>query len=750
MTDETTEGEEPVAAIVTCIDAAPENLAPFDPAPFLRGALGVRAQAAKKSDRAPWLVPSRFAPEQVRALSSCAAWHPAMFSQMAQATAGIRLVVSTDADEVFLDLDVDAEPRATTAQVELAAGGPTDEAYDGVAVFVDGSEVWCEMPAPGRTCLHVDVAEARRRASRGRAPELPGFEAPVTVEIWLPCLRGCVLGGLYHTGRTLEEVAQGPVLLCLGDSITQGFLAGDPALCWASRVARKKGYDLLNQGVGGQVFQWSSLAGLERVEPAAIWIALGTNYRFSPCRTERERPDIERYFDLVAKLWPDVKTYVATPLFSDEGAYPTHARSCYADIPKLIADAVSRHPLMELVDGHALMDPVPKLYADADHPDATGHAQIAQRACRVLDGLPPKEPRAHELVRFERESEPVVADAQDQTPNVAPAPKKKRRKKREPKQDFVDVCLPLDFSGAAEEPEPVPAAKPEAKAEPAQPSAVQTVEEQAPASEERVEMAIDRTYETRYDGKPFTKDEKAAMELLAASGDLGALVMRDTIARGGARVRYAGDACVALDTSAKTTMLWAGDVEEAELVAEDVADRMVTTMCELVNAPVRAAQGWEGSAEAKDEWRLCVYRGTEPIAHENRLTVDPLDGSWAGKIRSLYSHPEFYTEEELAEICDAGRMWGAFDERCDFVGFIGLHADGAMGMLEILPKYRRRGYATELVATIADTLLARGWLPWGQIFCDNEASIELNEKLGMTVGADRLLCSFPKASGLQG
>jgi tRNA (guanine37-N1)-methyltransferase len=89
-------------------------------------------------------------------------------------------------------------------------------------------------------------------------------------------------------------------------------------------------------------------------------------------------------------------------------------------------------------------------------------------------------------------------------------------------------------------------------------------------------------------------------------------------------------------------------------------------------------------------------------------------------------------------------MWGAFDERCDLVGFIGLHADGAMGMLEILPKYRRRGYASELLATLADTLLARGWLPWGQIFCDNEASFALNEKLGMTVGTDRLLCSFPK------
>lgn len=80
----------------------------------------------------------------------------------------------------------------------------------------------------------------------------------------------------------------------------------------------------------------------------------------------------------------------------------------------------------------------------------------------------------------------------------------------------------------------------------------------------------------------------------------------------------------------------------------------------------------------------------------------------------------------------AGRMLCAEIEGA-VAGFIGWHAEGAMGLLEVLPQYRRRGLAAALEAEAIRRTLARGEAPFAQILTDNAASLALQQKLGMTV-----------------
>lgn len=90
-------------------------------------------------------------------------------------------------------------------------------------------------------------------------------------------------------------------------------------------------------------------------------------------------------------------------------------------------------------------------------------------------------------------------------------------------------------------------------------------------------------------------------------------------------------------------------------------------------------------------------------------------------------------EETLAHIrrcIGDGLMWGVFDEG-KIAGFIGLHSEGSMGMLEILPEYRRRGYAFALEAYCIDRHLKQGWTAFGQVIEGNGASWALQQKLGM-------------------
>ena len=76
-------------------------------------------------------------------------------------------------------------------------------------------------------------------------------------------------------------------------------------------------------------------------------------------------------------------------------------------------------------------------------------------------------------------------------------------------------------------------------------------------------------------------------------------------------------------------------------------------------------------------------------------------------------------------------MLGAYAQGV-LAGFIGEHTEGAMGLLHVMPEYRRRGVGFALErAAIRHTML-RGYTPYGQVFEDNAASHALQKRLGMT------------------
>ena len=100
-------------------------------------------------------------------------------------------------------------------------------------------------------------------------------------------------------------------------------------------------------------------------------------------------------------------------------------------------------------------------------------------------------------------------------------------------------------------------------------------------------------------------------------------------------------------------------------------------------------------------------------------------------IAAAHYHPESDNTEYLRERIAAGRMWGLFDNDC-LVGFIGMHTEGSMGFLEVLPEYRRRGYGYALEGSLIALHLERGWTPFCHVVEGNNASLALQKKLGMT------------------
>ncbi len=124
-----------------------------------------------------------------------------------------------------------------------------------------------------------------------------------------------------------------------------------------------------------------------------------------------------------------------------------------------------------------------------------------------------------------------------------------------------------------------------------------------------------------------------------------------------------------------------------------------------------------------------------PALPETTYRVETLGPDRADDIQALYSHDmgRAYIEGRLL----AGEMFGAFKDG-ELAGFIGLHEEGSMGMLEVLPAFRRQGVATVLMAHLCALLMERGLAPFSQFTTLNVASRKLHEAMGFSISSDIL------------
>ena len=375
-----------------------------------------------------WVRAHRFLAEQERALSSCMAWYPGIYRQMKDCTAGVRLDFETDATELALEVRLDAEPRATANVIAGAVWAADDgghAAFDAISVEVDG-QIVAELPLraeepaagmPGAPTLSFSI-DACDGAAEGDLLQLPGFGQAHRVRLWLPSLRGCELGRVLGNGTFVRpavgphapavEGASGPKkrkkrtkrdsrpsllaapleeawprrILVLGDSISQGFLAGAPSAAWPTIVSRHLGAELVNQGLGAQVFQPSSLAGLSGLEaPDLVFIAYGENYRYGRCAASQVGREIFEYLRLVGELFPKASVVVLLPAADER---EVASGSCYGQVRSLIEEGVGRAQALRARKGAPAMTMLAmpelkgELAADAmGHPSAEGSRAIA-------------------------------------------------------------------------------------------------------------------------------------------------------------------------------------------------------------------------------------------------------------------------------------------------------------------------------------------------------------------------------------
>jgi len=128
------------------------------------------------------------------------------------------------------------------------------------------------------------------------------------------------------------------------------------------------------------------------------------------------------------------------------------------------------------------------------------------------------------------------------------------------------------------------------------------------------------------------------------------------------------------------------------------------------------------------------YGAPLPQSPRTDLSIQPLTPQWADLVSANYhlDGPDY-----IRTRIDAGEMWGAFRDN-DLLGFIGLHEEGSMGMLDVFDQYRRHGVAEYLMIDLANRMLAQGHTPHDHIIVGNLASESLQRKLGFSISTRTL------------
>jgi len=125
-----------------------------------------------------------------------------------------------------------------------------------------------------------------------------------------------------------------------------------------------------------------------------------------------------------------------------------------------------------------------------------------------------------------------------------------------------------------------------------------------------------------------------------------------------------------------------------------------------------------------------------PAAPETRrtLVIRPPDEADFEAVAQTY---HIVDRAQLLENFRSGEFFGGYRDGA-FVGYIGLHPEGSMGMLHVFDEYRRQGFAMELYAFLIARQLRLGRIPYGQVFQDNAASLALQRRFGLTFAGSPL------------
>lgn len=184
------------------------------------------------------------------------------------------------------------------------------------------------------------------------------------IVIYLPA-DATVLIRNFEIDSKAERPSKNEKVLWLGDSITQGYGPLRSALTYVSVANRLLNYDIINQGIGGYIYDKKSLLKMEGYNPDKIIVALGTNQY--GCETMK---DIEEYYETLMKLYGNtIPVLCISPLWRGDKIEEAQILERFCENVKKIAGSYKN---VKVVDGFKLVPHLSEYFLDNLHPNCLG------------------------------------------------------------------------------------------------------------------------------------------------------------------------------------------------------------------------------------------------------------------------------------------------------------------------------------------------------------------------------------------
>lgn len=168
----------------------------------------------------------------------------------------------------------------------------------------------------------------------------------------------------FEIDAAYTPLTKGDKVLWLGDSITQGYGPLRSSHTYVSVANRLLNYDILNQGIGGYVYDKKSLMKMEGYDPKKIIVSLGTNqYNDDPIAVE------EYYKTLTGIYGNEIPILCISPIWRGDHLDEMDAFLKFCEEVKRIAGSYKN---VTIVDGSKLVPHLEEYYLDNLHPNCLG------------------------------------------------------------------------------------------------------------------------------------------------------------------------------------------------------------------------------------------------------------------------------------------------------------------------------------------------------------------------------------------
>ena len=174
--------------------------------------------------------------------------------------------------------------------------------------------------------------------------------------------------------------------VAFGDSITQGYFAGDPTRTYPSIIGEEFNWETLNMGFSGRQIVPHDARAVARLNPDVVSIMIGVNDYLHKVSVEEVARRFENWLEEFRLAKPDVPVVIVTPLPVPGGHWRAAGLEAYRDRIKEVVQARNEAHTV-VVDGKSILPKRANYFKDGLHPNGTGFSYIAHNLSLYLEPL---------------------------------------------------------------------------------------------------------------------------------------------------------------------------------------------------------------------------------------------------------------------------------------------------------------------------------------------------------------------------